>query len=51
MIKVLDIILDIICIIGVVFCAVGLVLYIAAVIAVANANDIWDKINEWLHRG
>lgn len=48
--KILETILNVICIICAIIVGTGLVFYIAAALAVCSANDIWQQIDEWLHR-
>lgn len=50
MIKIINLILDVFCIAGVMICAIGLVIYVAAAAAVANAGDISSHMDKWLHR-
>lgn len=49
--KILNFLLDAICLIGMAVCGIGLLLYIAAALAVVNAEDIMRRIDEWIHRG
>lgn len=50
MFNIFNIILDVVSVAGMIACGVMLVFYIAAALAVADARDVMDQIDKWLHR-
>lgn len=51
MFRILNLLLDVISIVGMAVSVVCLAVYVAAALAMVNAGDVMQKIDEWLHRG
>lgn len=49
MFRILNLLLDVFCIVGMAVCAIGLVVYVAAALAIVDAEKIARGIEHWLH--